>query len=52
MTLPPTNTIDGAGPTSGDGGLPIALFGLIGLTALIALVTPTPAKARRRIDRD
>ncbi len=52
MTLPPTNTIDGAGPTSGDGGLPIALFGLIGLTALIALATPTPAKVRRSIDRD
>ena len=52
ITLPPTSTIDGAGPTSGDGGLPIALFGLIGLTALIALVTPTRAKARRRIDRD
>ena len=52
ITLPPTSTIDGAGPTSGDGGLPIALFGLIGLTALIALVTPTPAKARRRNDRD
>jgi len=53
ITLPPTSTVDGAGPTNGGGGgLPLALFGLFGLTALIALVTPTPAKARRRIDRD
>ena len=53
ITLPPTSTVDVSGPTGGgDGGLPIAVLALIGLTALIILITPTPARARRRIDRD
>jgi hypothetical protein len=52
VTLPPTSTVDSDGTSGPDGGLPIALLGLIGLAGAIALITPAPAKARRRIDRD
>jgi uncharacterized repeat protein (TIGR01451 family) len=52
ITLPPTSTLDGPEGTSGPGStLMLVLLGLAGLVLAVAVVTPVPARARRRMRR-
>jgi len=51
ITLPPTSTIDGQGPSSPGFSLLLVLLGLAGFALVIGVVTPMPARGRRREGR-
>lgn len=51
ITLPPTSTIHEQGSSSPGVSLPLVLLGLVGFALVIGLVTPMPARGRRREGR-
>jgi len=51
VTLPPTSTLDGSQQSGSGASLVLVLFALAGVALVLGLITPVPARVRRRVRR-